>query len=70
MNSTLPFGRELPVGDEALWNLCLAQSHGDVMQTYADVRGLTREQAKRETFIIRYGGWKSVKNNLVSFDHA
>lgn len=50
----LPHGEPQPVGDRALWDQCVDGEQGDTMQRYADARGLTRQQAKNETYILRF----------------
>lgn len=55
LTSTLPYGKPFPIGDLALWNTILETCRGDAIKIYAHVRGLTRDQAKSETFTLRYG---------------
>lgn len=52
--SQLPYGTPYPVGDADLWEKIVATASGDLLQLYADVRGISRQAAKHETFIIRY----------------
>lgn len=59
LKSSLPHGVPFPVGDADLWAAVMTEcgiTKKDTMQRYADVRGITRLQAKNETFTIRYGG--------------
>lgn len=59
--SALPHGKPFPLGDTRLWNALMNEAqttgnHFDIVQRYADIRGITRGQAKDETFSIRYFG--------------
>lgn len=54
----LPYGHAFPVGDQNLWQACALEMRnvgGDIIQRYADARGISRQQAKNETFTLRYG---------------
>lgn len=65
MISSLPHGQPMPVGDRSLWDECMRRAlltpydgrtaHVDVLSMYAEVRGISRQEAKTETFVIRYG---------------
>jgi len=69
LKSSLPHGKPSLVADRDLWfelvkGATTSRDLFDVLQRYADIRGISRQDAKNETFMLRYSGLAGVTHSM------